>query len=87
MRKIAQALLDLQGQRLLDIRVNPESGATRFNFDLDTILEVRRKRQLSTDELWLLYGLDGYERSMRGDGTFKREKCCASVPVSRSSDL
>lgn len=75
MRKISPALLDLQGQRFVRAVVDPRSGATQFEFDLDTILEVRRKDRRSTDELWLLYGLDGYERSVRGDGTFKRKRC------------
>jgi hypothetical protein len=75
MRKISPALLDLQGQRLVRAVVDPRSGATQFEFDLDTILEVRRKDRRSTDELWLLYGLDGYQRSVRGDGTFKRKRC------------
>lgn len=75
MRKMGPALLDLQGQRLVGVTVNPQSGATRFEFDLDTVLEVRRRDRSSTDELWLLYGPDGYQRSVRGDGTFKRQKC------------
>lgn len=75
MRTITPALLDLQGQRLVGISVNSQTGATRFEFDLDTALEVRRKHRCSTDELWLLYGLDGYQRTVRGDGTFRREEC------------
>jgi len=74
MRKMGPALLDLQGQRLVGVTVNPRSGATQFEFDLDTVLEVRRQAHSSTDELWLLYGSDGYLRSLRGDGSFKREK-------------
>lgn len=75
MQAITPALLDLQGQRLIRARVNPGSGATRFEFDLDTVVEVRRKRRRSCDELWLLYGLDGYERSVRGNGAFSRDEC------------
>jgi hypothetical protein len=64
---------DLNGQRLLGIYVNPNNGATRFTFDLDTVLEVRRFDSRSKDELWLIYGRDGIERSVRGNGVFKRE--------------
>jgi len=74
MRKMGPALLDLQGQRITGMNVNPENGATRLEFDLDTVVEVRRKQRCSKAELWLLNGLDGHERSVRGDGSFNREK-------------
>jgi hypothetical protein len=81
MRQITPALSDLNGQRLLRVQVNPTSGATRFTFDLKTVLEVRRRHRLSKDELWLLYGVDGYQRSVRGDGTFVRAKCLPGDPI------
>lgn len=72
-RKMRAGLLDLQGQRLIAASVNRESGATRFEFDLDTVLEVRRMRGFFEDELWLLYGPPGRcQRSVRGNGTFTR---------------
>jgi hypothetical protein len=75
LQKISPALLDLQGQRLVRAAVSRDNGATRFEFDLDTVLEVRRRNRFTPDELWLLYGRDGYVRSMRGNGTFLREAC------------
>lgn len=72
MKKMRPAILDLQGQRLLGLNINPENGATRFEFDLDTILEVRREHRTSMNELWFLHGPDGYERSVGGNGTFRR---------------
>ena len=75
--KINQAILDLQGQRINRMSVNSDSGATRCEFDLDTILEVRRRQRYSRGELWLLFGrLDGYQRSIRADGTFERIEFC-----------
>jgi hypothetical protein len=74
-RKMRPALRDLQGQRLLRVDVCSGTGETRFEFDLDTVLDVRRIKCKSKDELWLLYGVDGYERAVRGDGTFSRKKC------------
>ena len=68
------ALCDLKGQRLTEIQVHPQTGATRFAFDLDTVLEVRRMNRRSKDELWIIYGRDGYERSVRAGGRFCREK-------------
>jgi len=68
------ALRDLKGQRLIDIRILPETGATRFGFDLDTVLEVRRMCRGSKDELWRLYERDKLVRFLRGDGTYEREK-------------
>ena len=74
MRKITPALLDLQGQRLVRADVSLKTGASRFTFDLDTVLEVKRRDCCTTKELWLLYGVDGYERSLWSDGTFERER-------------
>jgi hypothetical protein len=68
------ALGDVMGQRLIDIRIVPETGATRFEFDLDTILEVRRMRRGSKDELWLLYERDKLVRLIRGDGSYDRQR-------------
>lgn len=73
-RKKHLAMGDLKGQRLIDIRIIPATGATRFQFDLDTVLEVRRFSSRSEDELWLLYERDKYVRTLHGDGTFHREK-------------
>ena len=70
LRDIQAALLDLEGQKLMDVRVNPGTGVTGFVFDLETVLEVRRRRRRSTDELWLLYEPGGYVLSVRGDGTY-----------------
>ena len=72
MRKMTSALWDLEGQRLIRVSINSQTGATRFEFDLDTILDVRRKCSCSEDEIWVMYGADGYERSVRSDGSFKR---------------
>ena len=74
MRRIGPVLRDLKGQRLL-ARIDPQTGATRFEFDLDTVLEARRTGRRSKDELWLLSGLDGYERAVRGNGKFSRKRC------------
>ena len=73
-QKKFMAMQELGGQQLVGICVARQHGATRFEFDLDTVLEVRRYNCRSTDELWLLYGDDGYERSVHGDGTFWRER-------------
>ena len=69
----AAALEYLSGQRLVDMRVTPETGATEFAFDFDTILHVRRYERLSNDELWSLFEPTGYVLSVYGDGTFSHE--------------
>ena len=71
-RHTAEALRSLDGQRLIDVEVGATTMSTTFVFDLDTILEVRR-RAPNDDEIWLLYEPDGYVLSVRGDGTFDRE--------------
>ena len=68
------ALGDLEGQRLTEIQVVPQTGATRFGFDLDTVLEVRRMHRGSKDDLWLLYEGDKLVRLVRGDGSYDRQR-------------
>jgi hypothetical protein len=65
------AMEDLKGQRLIDIRIAPATGATRFTFDLGSVLEVNRLNSRYKKELWLLYERDKCMRSLCGDGTFR----------------
>jgi len=71
LRAKSKAFLNLKGQKLVGIRVDPDCGTTRFDFDLDTVLEIRRMESDSKDDLWLLYEPDGYVLSVRGDGTLE----------------
>jgi hypothetical protein len=64
------ATRDLDGQKLIQVQVNPRTGATAFTFDLGSVLEVRRFERDSSDELWTLYEPTGYCLSVRGDGTY-----------------
>ncbi len=73
-RKKRMAMATLEGQRLTEIRIKPETGATRFAFDLDTVLEVRRMAPHSKDELWLLTEQDRCVHTLHGDGAYRREK-------------
>jgi hypothetical protein len=68
-----QAAALLEGERLVRVDVNPQSGASRFTFDLGGELVVRRMSRDSTDELWLLYEPNRYVLSVRGDGTYDHE--------------
>ncbi len=70
LRKILQAVTELDGQKLLDVELNAETGATRFRFDLGGLLEVRRWRRDSCDELWMLHKPNGYVLSVNGNGTY-----------------
>ena len=69
-RVTAEALLDLDGQKLTRVEVNRETGATRFDFDLGLRLDVwRMTRKHLGDDLWKLYKPNGYVLSARGDGS------------------
>ena len=61
------ALLDLRGQKLRDVHILNGTGATRFVFDLGTILDVKRSRG-DVGDIWLFYGPDDRVLSLRGDG-------------------
>lgn len=60
----------LKGQRLIDASTCKNSGKTRFVFEFDTSLTVRRRLAKSKDELWVIYGRDGKQRTICGDGSF-----------------
>jgi hypothetical protein len=69
-RALANALSDLDGQKLIRVEVDRHTGVTRFDFDLGASLEVWRLRRKDTrKDLWLLYKPNGYVLSVRGDGT------------------
>lgn len=63
----------LSGQKLIHVDINRINGFTRFSFDLNTCLEVRRTKKDKNDELWLLYRPNGYVLSIKGNGTFDHE--------------
>ena len=54
---------------MMDIEVNPSTGATRFEFDLGGVLEVRRMERSDTD-IWSLFKPSGYVLSVKGDLTY-----------------
>lgn len=66
----SKAMSKLQGQILEQVCINPRSGATRFEFDLGGVLEVRRFERDSKDDLWILYKPSGYVLTIRGDGQY-----------------
>ena len=62
------AMVYLAGQRLVDMRIEPSTGATAFTFDLGGALCVRRRKRVSTEALWYLHKPNGYVLSVNGDG-------------------
>ncbi|MDY7010679.1 MAG: hypothetical protein SVV80_07995 [Planctomycetota bacterium] len=69
-RRILQAAEELKGQKLVQVDVNKDTGATRFVFDLGGVLDVRRFERNSKDEIWILYKPNGYVLSVSGNGTY-----------------
>lgn len=72
-RDLLMALARLDGQRLCLVDVNPETGATRFSFDLGAILEVRRVSRGDGYEIWALHRPDGMEFRISGMGCYAIE--------------
>lgn len=68
-RRIELALFELSGQKLVSVRVDSETGATSFEFDLGCRLNCRRFSKDAADELWVLYRPQGDVVSVYGDGT------------------
>jgi len=68
-----RAASHLSGQKLVNIEVNPKTGATKFDFDLGCTIEARRWQKDSKDDLWYLYIRDKYCLTMKGDGSYTYE--------------
>jgi hypothetical protein len=73
-RRIECAMAQLNGQKLISVRVEPATGATRFSFDLGGVLNCRRFEKNSNLELWILYKPSGYCLSIHGNGTFSHQR-------------
>jgi hypothetical protein len=69
-RRIRQALRLLDGQRLVDVRIDPRNSRTRFTFDLGGVLDVRKLDESEDSDIWKLYMPRRRVLSVRGDGTF-----------------
>ena len=75
-RRRCEAFQDLDGQKLQDVEILSAKGTTRFTFDLDTVLTVRRMRGCTddADDIWLLYGPHDRVLSLQRDGTLVYER-------------
>ena len=69
-RRMEDALRFLNGQKLVSVAVNPQTGATTLVFDLNGCLRARRFSRTSDEQLWCLYQPSGYCLSVRGNGTY-----------------
>jgi hypothetical protein len=67
-RARADAVAQLDGQRLIDVEVS-DSNVTRLTFDLGVTLELRRMDD-EPGKIWDLYRPDGTVLSLATDGTF-----------------
>lgn len=80
LRRIQKAIALLDGQQLASVTVDPETGATRFGFDLGCVLHSRRFKRDSDDELWMLYKPSGYVLSVYRNGTFSHHRGSEDKP-------
>jgi hypothetical protein len=74
LRRIKKATARLEGQALVSVDVTPATGATRFAFDLGCVLNCRRFRRDTDDELWTLHKRSGCFLSVHGNGTFSHQR-------------
>lgn len=70
LRRIELACKILEGQAIVSTRINPNTGATRFDFDLGCALHCHRFEKETDDELWTLYKPNGYVLNVHGNGTY-----------------
>ena len=73
-RRIERATAQLEGQKLVSVEIQPETGATRFVFDLGCVLHCRRFKRNTDSELWMLYKPSGYVLSVHGNGKFSHQR-------------
>lgn len=72
LRRIQQAVSQLEGQALTAVTIESRTGASRFIFDLGCVLHCRRFERDSDEELWALYEPGGIVLSAHGDGNLDR---------------
>jgi hypothetical protein len=75
-RGIAFALLE--GEKVVRVVIEPETGLTTFFFDLGGALKAERFRRVADDTLWTLYKPNGYCFSVRSDGQYCHAPCSES---------
>lgn len=68
------ALAKLSGQIVTKVEIDPQTGETKFQFDLGGELKVHRWDRKSKDDLWMLYKPNGYVLTIRGDGQFSNKR-------------
>jgi hypothetical protein len=64
------AFANLEGEKVIGVAIEAETGRTTFSFDLGGSLEVRRFPAAEDDVLWTLYKPNGYCFSVRSDGYY-----------------
>jgi hypothetical protein len=74
LRRIQRATAMLEGQKLVSVHVEPNTAATRFTFDLGSVLDCRRFKPDNND-LWILSEARGSLLSVCGNGTLHRHRC------------
>jgi hypothetical protein len=76
--RIEEAILELEGQKIIDVEVKARTGATSFAFDLGGVLECHRSGK--DGPVWHLFKPNGYVLTVYADGTFSHQ--AASAPNS-----
>jgi hypothetical protein len=69
-KRIAAAAYELNGQRLLAVSVDPDTGTSSFVFDLGARLETSPYGGEASDQQWSLNRLSGGVFAYRADGRY-----------------
>ncbi|MEX1232127.1 MAG: hypothetical protein WEB58_17920 [Planctomycetaceae bacterium] len=78
-KKLANALLHLEGETMTSVQFDAKRGVTEFSFDLGTTLTCRPMTEEPEGELWLFYRPDGHVAVAKRDGTVVVEKADQST--------
>jgi hypothetical protein len=68
--QIVEAAKLMDGQKLVSVEVEPETGRSQFGFDLGAILETWPYADEDNDEQWSLYTPSNYVLGYRADGHY-----------------
>jgi len=71
-KRKSMAMRRLDGQRLVSMQVDKNTGATTFSFDLGATLRLRRFAEDDSD-IWTLYFPGRMVLGVRGDGTYTHQ--------------
>jgi len=86
-KTIAKSLRQIDGQKLVQVKVQSRRGTSEFHFELGAVLKTLPYEELDSEnepyESWLLFEPNGKVLSYRADGKYSYHSAQARVDQAR----